>query len=51
MKSHEKRKKAGEKVLNDIDPPNGPLTQCKNGHQFEYSLFTLKRALLTMFSR
>ena len=45
MKGHEKkkkRKKADEKVQNETDPPNGPDTQCKNGHQFKYSLFTLK---------
>jgi len=46
MKCHETRKKAGEKVPNEIDPANGPYTQCKNGHQFKYSFFTLKRALL-----
>ena len=54
MKCQEKkRKKTGEKFLNEIDPVNGPYTQCKNGHQmeFKYSFFTLKRAWLTLFSR
>ena len=43
-------KKADEKVLKEIDPANGPYTQCKNGLQFQYSFCTLKRAWLTMFS-
>ena len=42
---HEKKKKAGEKVQNEIDPPNGPDTQCKNGHQFKYSFFYIKKSL------
>ena len=49
MKCQEKKeKKTGEKFLNEIDPLNGPYTQCKNGHQmeFKYSFFTLKRASL-----
>ena len=51
--SGKKRKKTGEKFLNEIDPLNGPYTQCKNGHQreFKYSFFTLKRAWLTNCSQ
>jgi len=51
--SGKKGKKTGEKSLNEIDPLNGPYTQCKNGNQmeFKYSFVTLKRAWLTMFSR
>ena len=48
MKCQEKKeKKTGEKFLNEIDPLNGPYTQCKNGHQmvFKYSFFYIKKSL------
>ena len=38
-------KKAGEKVLNEIDPSNGPYTQYKNGLQFKYYFFYIKKSL------
>ena len=37
--SGKRRKKTGEKFLNEIDPVNGPYTQCKNGHQMEFKFF------------
>lgn len=45
--SGKKKKKTGEKFLNEIDPVNGPYTQCKNGHQmeFKYSFFYMKKSL------
>ena len=48
---HEKKeKKAGEKVPNEIDPANGPFTQCKNGHQFKYSdFFYITKSLANHF--